>query len=457
MAAPESTAAAQFSLFPNLPAEVRLLIWGHACCAERIIPLLPGQGHLFPRVHPTLAIPPALHACSESRQVGLKHYNLLFHPHLYINPEYDHLMLHVFYPQQVIDPALYLRPVAGFHWGAAPRRLAVLLDDISFSQSYQDSQCAAWITDPKWRQRLTPFSQEFMSLLVSLGANFEHLTLLVLPPLTARPNPTAHRFDLVDGTPELLHMSKYLTEQLRDGIRGNVVDLPWLEEAMEREGTVHDDELYRQVQIEEALATAVRVSVCHATCVSWAPDLDVSWSAPLRQRHSAAQYADMKFGNKPVREDPPPFLDFMDLPMADRGDRIRAIRKDLRALSEPFCADLGLGPHVIWEQNVATCGTSMLSCGIGYEAEKQLLWLFDHEDAVPKLERPPEFNFDDFLKETPRRPSRSSGRAFSNWVHGIIDEEQEGKDEEVEEEEVEEEADAWTMTTLRFNGLVHWE
>ena len=70
--------------FPRLAVELRLQILGKACCVERIVRLLLGQGHLVPITHHTLAVLPVLpvlHACSESRGAALKSYDLAFHPH----------------------------------------------------------------------------------------------------------------------------------------------------------------------------------------------------------------------------------------------------------------------------------------------------------------------------------------------------------------------------------------
>lgn len=108
MEVPVYNPTGEFTVFARLPAEIRLMIWEQACQIERIIPILPGVGHLFPITHPMLAIPPVLHVCADSRRVGLKLYILSFHPRLYTNRDRDQLMVHVFFPQQTIDSNLYL-------------------------------------------------------------------------------------------------------------------------------------------------------------------------------------------------------------------------------------------------------------------------------------------------------------------------------------------------------------
>jgi hypothetical protein len=432
MATPGYISTDGFELFPGFPVEVRLMIWEQACCTERIIPLLPGQGHLFPRVHPLLAVPAVLHACSESRRIALKHYNLSFHAQIYTNPRYDTLMLHLFFPFQLIDFDLYSRPEADFNWDAAPGRLAVLLDDIGVHQSDEDESNRAWRTDPAWHQRLLPFSRSFVRSLVGRGSKLEELTLLVLPPLTARPNSTAHRFDFVEGVPDLVDMSEYLTTQLRDRAHG---EIRWP-------------------------LTSPIVRVRHATCSLW-PSSDanghVPWSTTIRERHPAPAYADMEFGDKPVREAPQPGLQnfsFVSDPSpwgisSCRRTRILAIRRDLKALKEPFCADIGLGPYALWEGKRYFCATGMWGAGIAYEADRQLLWVRGHEHELPKLESPTltDFDFDRFLGEDFESPFEFSP---ADWQLRVIEQKKR------EEEEVEEEQDPWNIKSLRFNGLYYW-
>ena len=388
-------------------------------------------------MHPAHAVPPVLHTCSEARQVGLKHYNLSFHPRIYINRQYDQLMLHILHPQQMIDFSLYGCFTSGFNWKASPRRFAVLLDDISFHQSNEDVFCSAWKTDPTWRQRLLPFSRDFISTVISTPTKVvEELTLLVLPPLSARPNPTAHRLDLVEGVPDLIDMGEYPTKQLRDRIS-----------------------LFSNCTVAEGdLEPAIQVRVRHATCTSWAPDLDVSWSTEQLQRCSAAEYADMEFGNKPeIATEETTGFNFMMAPpgfhgFADRNDRIDAIQKDLEALKQPFFANVGLGPHVMWERQRAIGKTSyfmMLSSGIRWEADKMLLWVFDHKNAVPKHKLPPSdpFDFDRFLKD----PDGFVGDL--NLGSGNHRNEA-GEKEHGEQEE--KETDSWSMRCLMNNRLLHW-
>ncbi|KAK1756704.1 hypothetical protein QBC47DRAFT_168614 [Echria macrotheca] len=440
MAAPHDSGAEGFPLFRRFSTEIRLMIWEEACNVERIIPILPGQGHLFPRVHPTLAVPPVLHACSESRGVALKHYNLSFHPHIYINQELDQLMFHLLYPHQQIHFQLYKLPEAGFCWEAAPRRLAVLFDDTGFHQSDEDFSNKAWRTDPSWRRRLRPISRTFVTSLLDpqLQAIVKELTLLVLPPLTARPNCSAHRFDLVEDAPEFVEMGEYLTSELasRECPFGYWPD-GW-----------------------ETLKWPV-VRVRHATCSAWPSSSDateaMSWSAALRQRHSAVEYADMEFGidKKPQRE-PGTFMSFPNGPFhvcTERRTRIQAIRHDLKMLNGRFCADVGLGPHAIWEERRYMCGTSMMMSGIHSEADRQLLWVDGHEDELPKLPEPrpltgvAEFDFDSFLKDDIRFDPEWFNR---NW------EEEKAKKRRWEEEDVDDERDPWNMECLWLNGLWYW-
>ena len=170
-------AGSEFHTFPRLPSEIQTMIWESACAVERIVPILSGLGHLSPITHQTLRVPPVLHACANSRQVGLQHYNLSFHPHLYINREYDHLMLHIFFPFQVIGSDLYRQLEAGLNWEAAPRWLAVFLDDISFCQSeYEPPEPgSSLLRGPTSGPSFHPFSEEFMWSIASYpGPDFNH-------------------------------------------------------------------------------------------------------------------------------------------------------------------------------------------------------------------------------------------------------------------------------------------
>jgi hypothetical protein len=423
MASVQNDTARQFTVFRNLPTEVRLIIWGYACRTERIIPLLPGKGHLFPIVHPSLEVPPVLHACSESRTIGLKHYDLSFHRHIYINHDHDQLMLHIFFPHQIIDFALYFGSESEnqFNWSAAPRRLAVLLDDISFHQSDEDERNDVWRTDPTWHQRLLPFSSDFTWSLTIYPMRVEELTLLVLPPLTARPNCAAQHFVLVEGVSDLTEVSDFLTKELRDRVHASIFHR-----------YLADDD-------EEIISPIVRVR--HATCSTWMSDpaTDVSWSAEIRDRHPAEHYADLEFGERPAREEQPgvEYFGSLDVPpcTASRDERILAIRRDLKALREPFCSDVGLGQHILWEEPRYMCATSKMCAGIGYEANKLLLWVGDEELPESKHFPLTNFDFDKFLLDAGEFLEASKRKV---------------------EEQVVEEDDGWVTKTLRQNGLVFW-
>ena len=338
---------------------------------------------------------------------------------------------------------MYTQPEAGFNWDCAPGRLAVLLDDIGFYQSDVDHYDRAWRTDNAWHTRLMPFSHSFVGSLVRRRSKLEELTVLVLPPLAGRPNCTAHRFEFAEGVEELVDMGEFLTTQLRDRGYG-VVDWP--------SGT----------DGEAAESPIVRVR--HALCELWPSSdanikSDVSWSTALREGVSAPAYADMEFGEKPALPPPPPGVDQFSfhsssLPWgisSSRRKRIQAIRRDLKALRQPFCTDLGLGPYVLWEEKRYMCVTGMFGSGIAYEADRQLLWLSGHEDELPKLESPrplTDFDFNSFLAkdfETKFDPE--------NWQAQEIERR---KREEEEEEEEEEERDPWKIESLRFNGLYYW-
>ncbi|KAK0624130.1 hypothetical protein B0T14DRAFT_517564 [Immersiella caudata] len=414
-------AAEQFTVFPGLPTEIRLFIWEHACRTERILPLLPGKGHLVPAIHPSLAVPPLLHACSEARAVGLKHYDTSFHHHIYINHEYDQLMLHIFFPHQIIDFALYFDHGPCFNWSKAPRRLAALLDDISFYQSDEDEENDAWRTDPTWRQRLVPFSSDFTWSFTAYSMKIQELTLLVLPPLTARPNCAAHRLDFVEGVSDPVDMGEFLTKELRDRI--------------------HTQYVYRRPSDEENYPV---VRVRHAICSPWAAESNsnsVSWSTAIRERLPAKHYADLEFGTKPVRAAAPGAQYFSSFTMpsctALRKERIQAIRKDLKTLKEPFCSELGLGPHIMWQEPRYICATGKMNAGIHYEANRLLLW-----PSPDDLERPlPEYG----------PVARFDFAAFLSDPEGTLDLLKH------QEEEAEEEGNDWITQSLRMNGLVFWD
>ncbi|KAK0719099.1 hypothetical protein B0H67DRAFT_147624 [Lasiosphaeris hirsuta] len=437
MAAPGYTSPPQFTLFPCLPIEIRLIVWEQVCTEERIIPLLPGLAHLFPITHPTLAVPPVLHACSQSRRIALSHYNLSFHPQVYTNPDHDRLMLHVFFPLELIDFSLYHPPMTNFNWDEAPRRLAVFLDDISFHQSDDDLFNDVWQTEPgPWRKRLQPFTASFARSLRSHFTTWrpEEITLLILPPLTARPNPTMHRINLVEGTPALSDLGDFLMRQLRDRTH----DIPH---------PGYDD--------NEADSTWISppVRVRHATCSPWplTPDMD---PAAMRERHPAAYYADLEFGNKPVLSGPELQMRFGRPPSpfytGSRKDRIRGIRKDLKLLRAPFSLNTGLGSNVLWEEERYGCGTSIMIRGVIYKGTRQPIWWDGDQEELAKWIDPGspdfdfgrfnfEFDFDAFLKDF------ESGKVSDPWDMN------EDGETEVEDE------DPLTIKTLRLNGLVYYD
>ncbi len=212
VASSQQAPSEMFHFFPKFPKEIRLAVWEAVCDEERIIPVLLGVGHFSPVTHRQLAIPPLLHACAESREVGLHRYNLRFHPRVYTNPDRDYVMRHVWYPHQRIDQALYQN--ADFDWEALPR-LAVFIDDISFQQHEFCLTQRAKGPEETREKKLWPFSSHFLwSISSRLGKpkpaalRERELLLLVLPPLTARPNPVAQRIDMVTDAGATAHASQ---------------------------------------------------------------------------------------------------------------------------------------------------------------------------------------------------------------------------------------------------------
>jgi len=403
-----------FPFFGRFPFEVRLMVWEEACHVERIIPLLPGVGHLFPALHPHLAIPPLLHACSESRRVALQHYDLSFYPKIYTSRLYDHLMLHVFYPHQIIDFSLFFKRETGFNWAASPPRLAVLLDDIAFHQSTEDQRKTAWRTDPTWRQRLLPFSTDFIWSLGNRHRVLEQLTLLVVPPLTARPNCTAQRFEFVDGVPDLKVICDGLEPHFRERAQ---TSYSWPEGAEKR-------------------LPGFRVR--HAVCSPWEASNASSWAASIRVRYSVEEYADLDFGAPPPGSERLPDNVFglgLRGPWGTgpRCERITGIPRDLKRLRKPYCETVGLGPHVLWDSMRYLC---VMSHSAHHEGLKHVLWLEDYKLPLPLLpswsrNSDPlnlEIDFDAFLKESEER----------------------AKEEEDEDPSRE-------MKSLNCNGLLFWD
>ena len=118
-------------------------------------------------------------------------------------------------------------------------------------------------------------------------------------------------------------------------------------------------------------------------------------------------------------------------------------------LREPFCRDVGLGPHVLWEQKRYRCGHVNFNSGIVYDAKKQLLWVDGHEDELPKVPARSSvsttFDFDTFLREAPT--SAELGFCFN----ALRDTESKSEDEEDEEE-----GSLWEIQSLRCNGLLYY-
>lgn len=73
-----------FSLFPHLPSELRLRIWGYILHQPRLVKIIASRTHwrnpyaTSGWTAPQTPIPTALHVCSESRTEALKRYQLTF-------------------------------------------------------------------------------------------------------------------------------------------------------------------------------------------------------------------------------------------------------------------------------------------------------------------------------------------------------------------------------------------
>lgn len=292
-----------FSCFPLLPIEIQLEIWEAACRVERVLPLLPGQGHLGPVTHSALAVPPILHVCSNSRKVGLRFYNLAFHPRVYTNRDHDLIMVHIHFPFQRIDPVVYAG--AGFNWSVPPRRLAVFLDDIGVEdtesipisrlrEGNRFSETPHGATS--WNRYLL-FSTEFIESTVVTSARwsrFDEVVLLILPPLTGRPNPVTHQIELVDVPPPG-GMSQFLQEEAHRRCTET-----W--------------QTNRNIIPQHPVAISVRF----ATCKAWDP--------------------------LPSIAVPPP----MSIEISEKA-RLQ-VQGDVEALRSLFSRDQGLGQMDIWER-----------------------------------------------------------------------------------------------------------
>ena len=94
MARPNTTQATSFACFPKLPREIQLNIWEYSLPPPRMIRIgkrecPPAQPWQVVRTYRTTSnlyrlvwlerrpVPAILHACADSREVGLKHYDLI--------------------------------------------------------------------------------------------------------------------------------------------------------------------------------------------------------------------------------------------------------------------------------------------------------------------------------------------------------------------------------------------
>lgn len=89
----ESTPSLEFTIFPKLLPELRIMIWRFAANHERTITIHDFGGSECHRTgrfakHNATAVPGVLHANSEARATGLKHYTLRFGPQFNGNPIY---------------------------------------------------------------------------------------------------------------------------------------------------------------------------------------------------------------------------------------------------------------------------------------------------------------------------------------------------------------------------------
>ena len=416
---------AEFHLFPKLPTELRLQIWGLACEEERVVPLLPGVGHLGPVTHKHLAVPPILHACAEARSVGLRHYDLSFHPQVYLNRDRDIVMHHICYPRELIKSGLYGLQLDGidddddgptyirredyFKQSAAPSRLAVFLDDISFEPNLTSD--SFWDTDPDSRHtrtwsgvnsgntphkpRLLPFGVDFLwSLRTHFPAgraDLGELVLLVLPPLTARPNPVAQHLELVGGGVKM--------QSDAGGQRDLAGPLSEATHFFNQELQLRAAEIGTNRSAEEHWAPP-RVSIRFATCTPW-PKAD---------------------GVGP-QVDPVDRVARLGMPEA-RG----AVLQEMERFKKPFFEDLGLGPHVMWRQFHHWCGTGRMQSPYDYEATAAPVW---PEEILTMPEN---------QKNSPPK--------------GVLD-----SDEEEEGEGEKKVTKKWykeRIATYRYNGICRW-
>lgn len=89
----ESTPSLEFTIFPKLLPELRIMIWRFAANHERTITIHDFGGSECHRTgrfakHNATAVPGVLHANSEARATGFMHYTLRFGPQFNGNPIY---------------------------------------------------------------------------------------------------------------------------------------------------------------------------------------------------------------------------------------------------------------------------------------------------------------------------------------------------------------------------------
>jgi hypothetical protein len=365
-----------FTIFPDLPKELRLKIWAEICSVERVLPILPGKGHLAPRTHKYLAVPPPLHVCAESRYIALQHYGLRFHPRIYTNPERDTAMLHITYPRQRIDKILYLHSKGqsrGFSWDALPR-IAVFLDDIGFHKVTE--QTSTTRTDPppslyyrEWYDSLTrpetllPFDDDFMMSLYGFpySESFamrgpREVMFLILPPLTARPNPVIQRIELVGlpGESAAAHglqvMETFYGAEFLDRVREHVFS--WQ----------RDDNW-----------TPPKLTMRYATCTSW--ESTTNSFAELGEEEKWRE-VEPEVPRTTPKTDEEEMEEERQLEALSHHNTLEdAIGADHRMLFEElYDREQGLGPNVLWSRSISYCGTGMMSSPYSYDAIRVLLW-----------------------------------------------------------------------------------
>jgi hypothetical protein len=353
-----------FPLFSHLPKDLRLKIWDEICSVERVLPILPGKGHLKPITQPQLAVPPPLHVCAESRYIALRHYGLRFHPRIYTNPERDTAMIHITSPHQRIDNGLYLGDDGfpkDFNWTVLPR-IAVFLDDISFLRVDQDTESTlpsdlydrTWLNAVTRRERLLPFSAEFLTSLYGIPYDEisglkgpQEVMLLVLPPLTARPNPVMHRIELI-GVPR---------------------DSP-AEHGLQAMEAFLSEEIDHREEDRTDGWTPPRIKMRYVTCTPWRPQPD-----PLAGLNEEEKWVEVQ----PELKRTAPKTDGDDEWRRQQGGEHRtkenAIEEDKRVLFQTLYGDdQGLGPYLIWNRHYPRCGTGMRMTSYSFNGSRDLLW-----------------------------------------------------------------------------------